>query len=49
MSLLTRMHTSKTDKYIYLFSKFVLFSMAVNVEGLDPDFLIRPLEEIQPK
>ncbi|KAF8867606.1 CAS/CSE protein [Infundibulicybe gibba] len=49
MSLLTRMHANKTDKFIYLFARFLLFSMAINVEGLTPDYTIGTIEEIQPQ
>ncbi|KAF9259931.1 Cse1-domain-containing protein [Marasmius fiardii PR-910] len=48
MTLLTRMHTSKTDQYVFLFSKFLLYTMAINVESLGPDYLIGGIEEIQP-
>jgi exportin-2 (importin alpha re-exporter) len=41
------MQTSKTDKFIYLFSYFLLFTMAVDVDGLGPDFIIASMEEIQ--
>ncbi|KAF9463182.1 CAS/CSE protein [Collybia nuda] len=47
MTLLTRMQTSKTDKFVYLFAKFLLFTMAINVEGLTPDYIIGTIEEIQ--
>ncbi|KAJ8595722.1 Cse1-domain-containing protein [Rhizopogon salebrosus TDB-379] len=49
MTLLTRMQTSKTDKYIYLFSHFLLFTMAIDVDGLGPDYVISSVEEIQPQ
>lgn len=49
MTLLTRMQTSKTDKYVYLFSHFLLFTMAINVDGLGPDYVISAVEEIQPQ
>ncbi|KAG1763112.1 CAS/CSE protein [Suillus occidentalis] len=49
MTLLTRMQTSKTDKYVYLFSHFLLFTMAINVDGLGPDYVISAIEEIQPQ
>ncbi|KAG6872821.1 hypothetical protein C0995_006303 [Termitomyces sp. Mi166 len=48
MTLLTRMQTSKTDKYVHLFTKFFLFTMAINVDGLSPDYVIGTIEEIQP-
>ncbi|KAG6331701.1 hypothetical protein ID866_7388 [Astraeus odoratus] len=49
MTLLTRMQTSKTDKYVYHFSQFLLFTMAINVEGLGPNYVISTVEEIQPQ
>ena len=48
INLLTRMQTSKTDKYVYEFARFVLFMLAINVEGLPPDFFPNAVEEIQP-
>ncbi|KAG5641488.1 hypothetical protein DXG03_005099 [Asterophora parasitica] len=48
MTLLTRMQSSKTDKYVHLFTRFFLFTMAVNVEGLSPDYVIGTVEDIQP-
>ncbi|KAI0340315.1 Cse1-domain-containing protein [Trametopsis cervina] len=48
MDLLKRMHSSKTDKFVYHFVYFFLFSMAIKVDGLSPDFLIGAVEEIQP-
>lgn len=49
VTLLTRMQTSKTDKYVYHFVYFLMFTMAINVQGLTPDFLIATVEEIQPR
>jgi hypothetical protein len=49
MTLLTRLQTSKTDKYTLLFTRFLLFVTAVNVEGLSPDYLIGTMEEVQPQ
>ncbi|PFH53505.1 hypothetical protein AMATHDRAFT_54636 [Amanita thiersii Skay4041] len=49
MTLLTRLQTSKTESYVYLFARFLLFSMAVNVQGLSPDYIIGVIEEIQPQ
>ena len=43
------MQTSKTDKYVYNFVHFVMFTMAINVDGLTPDFLIGVFESIQTK
>ncbi|KAJ7180497.1 CAS/CSE protein [Mycena filopes] len=49
MTLLTRMQSSKTDKFVYLFAKFLLYCMALNIEGLGPDYVIETIEEIQPR
>ena len=49
ITLLTRMQTSKTDKYTYLFARFILFTMAINVTGMSPDYLITTIEGIQEK
>ncbi|KAF8063522.1 CAS/CSE protein [Lyophyllum atratum] len=48
MTLLTRMQSSKTDKYVHLFARFFLFTMAIDVQGLTPDYVIGTVEEIQP-
>ncbi|KAF9242294.1 armadillo-type protein [Melanogaster broomeanus] len=48
MTLLTRMQTSKTDKYVYHFTHFILFTMAIDVNGLGPD-VISTVEDIQPQ
>jgi exportin-2 (importin alpha re-exporter) len=47
ITLLTRLQTSKTDKYEYLFAYFVLYSMAIDVRGLEPDMIIGAMEEVQ--
>ncbi|KAH9931314.1 armadillo-type protein [Fomitopsis serialis] len=49
VTLLTRMQTSKTDKYVYLFVYFLAFTIAIPVEGLGPDYVISSVEEIQPQ
>jgi exportin-2 (importin alpha re-exporter) len=49
MTLLTKMQTSKTDKYTYLFSHFLLFTMVIDVDGLRPDYVMSAVEEIQPQ
>lgn len=49
MTLLTRLQTSKTDSYVHLFAKFILYFTAVNVDGLTPDQLITTVEGIQPQ
>ncbi|KIP01732.1 hypothetical protein PHLGIDRAFT_336871 [Phlebiopsis gigantea 11061_1 CR5-6] len=48
VTLLTRMQTSKTDNFTYYFVYFLLFSMAIKVEGLAPDFVVGAVEEVQP-
>ncbi|KAF5323094.1 hypothetical protein D9611_009310 [Ephemerocybe angulata] len=48
MTLLTRLQSSKTDKYVYLLSRFLLFTLAANIEGFNPDMLISTVEGIQP-
>ncbi len=49
VTLLTRMHTNKNVQYEYLFARFILYTMALNVEGLGPDYLIAVIEEVQPQ
>ncbi|THV04546.1 importin alpha re-exporter [Dendrothele bispora CBS 962.96] len=48
LSMLTRMQASKTDNFVFLFAKFLLFVMAINVNGLGPDYVIGTIEGIQP-
>ena len=47
VTLLTRLQTSKTDNYVYHFVYFLLYTMAIQVEGLSPDLVIGAMEEIQ--
>ncbi|KIY43801.1 importin alpha re-exporter [Fistulina hepatica ATCC 64428] len=49
LTLLTRMHTSKTDAYVYSFAKFILYMTAIRRDGLTPDYLISAVDEIQPQ
>lgn len=49
MTLLTRMQTNKTDKYVYHFTYFLLLTMAIDVAGMGPDYVISTVEEIQPQ
>ncbi|KAJ7695191.1 importin alpha re-exporter [Mycena rosella] len=49
MTLLTRMQSTKTDKFVYLFSKFLLYCMALDIEGLGPDYVIDTIDGIQPR
>ncbi|KAF8839712.1 Cse1-domain-containing protein [Paxillus ammoniavirescens] len=49
MTLLTRLQTSKTDKYVYHFTHLLLFTIAIDVQGLGPDYVISIVEDIQPQ
>lgn len=49
MTLLKRMQTSKTDMFVYCFTRFLLFAMAISVDDLTPDYVIGTVEEIQPQ
>ncbi|KAF7370763.1 Importin N-terminal domain-containing protein [Mycena sanguinolenta] len=49
MTLLTRMQSSKTDKFVYLLAKFLLHCCALNVEGFGPDYVIETIDDIQPR
>ncbi|KAL0945218.1 hypothetical protein HGRIS_000730 [Hohenbuehelia grisea] len=48
LTLLTRLHSNKTDKYAYGFTHFLLYTMALDISGLSPDYVIAAVEEIQP-
>ncbi|KAI0248954.1 importin alpha re-exporter [Lactifluus subvellereus] len=48
VTLLTRMQQNKTNSYVYYFVYFLLYMLAVNVNGLTPDYLIQTVDEIQP-
>ncbi|KAH8981961.1 CAS/CSE protein [Lactarius hatsudake] len=47
MTLLTRMQQNKTNNYVYYFVYFLLYLLAINADGLTPDYLIRTVDEIQ--
>ena len=47
--LLTRLQTGRTDNYVYQLIYFFLYTMAIDAEGLTPDFLIRAIEGVQPE
>ncbi|KAN0094806.1 CAS/CSE protein, C-terminus domain containing protein [Tylopilus felleus] len=49
ITLLTRMQTSKTDKYVYHFTYFFLLTMAIDVAGMGPDYVMSTVEEVQPQ
>lgn len=48
ITLLTRMQSTKTSEYVYYFSRFILYTLAIQVKGLGPDFIIKAFEGIQP-
>jgi len=47
MTLFTRLQTSRTDKYTYGLAYFIFYAMAIQVEGLNPDFVISAVESVQ--
>ena len=47
LMLLTRMQANKTDKFVYLFTRFILYTMAINKDGFTPDQIVGAIEEIQ--
>ena len=46
-TLLQRMHTSKTDQFVYYFVYYLSFCLALKSESLTPDFFITEAEGIQ--
>ncbi|KAE9399137.1 Cse1-domain-containing protein [Gymnopus androsaceus JB14] len=49
MTILTRLHSNKTDKFVHLLTYFVLYTAALNIDNLGPDYVISTFEEIQPR
>lgn len=49
MTLLTRLQTSKTDKYTYGMVYFLLYTLTLEHDGWTPDVLISSVEEVQPQ
>ncbi|GES89790.1 importin-alpha export receptor [Rhizophagus clarus] len=47
--LLTRMKSSKTDKYTLSFVYFVCFFLAIEKEGVNPDYVIQAFDSMQHK
>ena len=47
MTLLTRMQQNKTNNYVYYFVYFLLYVLAINVDGIMPYYLIQTVNEIQ--
>lgn len=48
MTLLTRLQTTKTDKYALAFVRFLCFMLATDSGGLTPAFTVSTVESIQP-
>ena len=44
MTLLTRMQQNKTNNYVYYYVYFLLYVLAINADGITPDY---PVDEIQ--
>ncbi|KAI0366303.1 Cse1-domain-containing protein [Pilatotrama ljubarskyi] len=47
VTLLTRMQTSKTDKYVYHFVYFLGFCLAIGKDDITPDYIVGEVESIQ--
>ena len=47
MTLLTRMQQNKTNDCVYYFVCFLLYLLAINANGITPDYLIQAVHEIQ--
>jgi exportin-2 (importin alpha re-exporter) len=47
MTLFTRMQQNKTSTFVYYFVYFRWYMLAINVNGLTPDYLIQTVDEIQ--
>lgn len=48
MLMLVRLQSSKTDKFTKCFVYFVGFVLAIQREGLTPDFVVRMFDALQP-
>ena len=49
ITLLTRLQTSKTDKFVYHFVYFLGFCLAIAKEDITPDYIVSEVEAIQPQ
>ncbi|KAI0775001.1 Cse1-domain-containing protein [Trametes elegans] len=49
ITLLTRLQTSKTDKFVYHFVYFLGFCLAIAKEDITPDYIVGEVEAIQPQ
>ncbi|KAH9945469.1 CAS/CSE protein [Epithele typhae] len=47
LMMLQRMQTSKTDSFVYYFVYFLSFCLAVEVNGMTPDYVVSQVEAIQ--
>ncbi|KAF8511326.1 CAS/CSE protein [Gautieria morchelliformis] len=47
MSLLTRLQANKTDKFANLFVCFLLYTLAIRVDGVTPDYVVGVVEAAQ--
>ena len=47
MSLLTRLQANKTDKFANLLACFILYVLAIRVEGMTPDYVVGVVEGAQ--
>ena len=47
ITLLTRMQTSKTDRFVYYLVYYLSFCLAIDVNGLTPDYIVGEVEGIQ--
>jgi exportin-2 (importin alpha re-exporter) len=48
LTLLSRLQTTRTDKFAMEFVLFLCYSMALGVNGVRPDFIVNVVESIQP-
>ena len=46
MTLLTRTQQNKTNNYIHYFVYFLLYVLAINADGIIPNYFIQIVDEI---
>lgn len=49
ITLLTRLQTSKTDKFVYHFVYYLGFCLAIAKDDITPDYIVGQVESIQPQ
>ncbi|OJT05838.1 Importin-alpha re-exporter [Trametes pubescens] len=49
ITLLTRLQTSKTDKFVYHFVYYLGFCLVINKDDITPDYIVGQVESIQPQ